>query len=113
MGGAAVAAIETESLTRTYGRDRGIRDLDLVVPEGSVFGFLGPNGAGKTTTIRVLLDFLRPTSGRARVLGLDCRHDSVEIRRRVGYVPSEIGLCERITGRERRPWSFRARDLVR
>ena len=79
-------AIETEDLTRTYGRggrSRGIQGLDLVVPEGSVFGFLGPNGAGKTTTIRVLLDFLRPTSGRASVLGLDSRRDSVAIRRRI------------------------------
>jgi ABC-2 type transport system ATP-binding protein len=102
-------AIETERLTRTYGRARGVRDLDLVVPEGSVFGFLGPNGAGKTTTIRVLLDFLRPTSGVARVLGLDSRHDSVAIRRRVGYVPGEIGLYERITGRELLDWLGRLR----
>ena len=107
-----MAAIETESLTRTYGRDRGIRELDLVVPEGSVFGFLGPNGAGKTTTIRVLLDFLRPTSGTARVLGLDCRRDSVEIRGRVGYVPGEIGLYERISGRELLDWLGRLRGGV-
>ncbi len=58
-------AIETEALTKSYGSARGIIGLDLSVPAGSVFGFLGPNGAGKTTTIRVLLDFLRPTSGRA------------------------------------------------
>ena len=108
-----MAAIETESLTRTYGRDRGIRELDLVVPQGSVFGFLGPNGAGKTTTIRVLLDFLRPTSGTARVLGLDCRRDSVEIRGRVGYVPGEIGLYERISGRELLDWLGRLRGECR
>jgi len=107
-----MAAIETEALTRTYGRDRGIRELDLVVPEGSVFGFLGPNGAGKTTTIRVLLDLLRPTSGHARVLGLDSRKDSVEIRRRVGYVPGEIGLYERITGGELLDWFGRLRGGV-
>jgi ABC-2 type transport system ATP-binding protein len=107
-----VSAIETESLTRTYGKERGIRDLDLVVPEGSVFGFLGPNGAGKTTTIRVLLDFLRPSAGRARVLGLDSRRDSVEVRRRVGYVPGEIGLYERITGRELLDWFGRLRGGV-
>ncbi|MFN8026009.1 MAG: ABC transporter ATP-binding protein [Acidimicrobiia bacterium] len=105
-------AIETEDLTRTYGRSRGIRGLDLVVPTGAVFGFLGPNGAGKTTTIRVLLDFLRPSSGTARVLGLDSRADSVAIRRRVGYVPGEIGLYERITGRELLDWFGRLRGGV-
>ena len=105
-------AIETELLTRSYGRARGIRDLDLVVPEGSVFGFLGPNGAGKTTTIRVLLDFLRPTSGRAKVLGRDSRRDSVAIHRRVGYVPGDIGLPDRITGRELLDWLARLRGGV-
>lgn len=110
-------AIETQGLTRTYGRHegghaRGIVDLDLVVPEGAVFGFLGPNGAGKTTTIRVLLDFLRPSAGRATLLGLDSRRDSVAIRRRVGYVPGEIGLYERITGGELLDWFGRLRGGV-
>ena len=105
-------AIETEGLTRPYGRARGIVDLDLAVPAGSVFGFLGPNGAGKTTTIRVLLDFLRPSAGVARVLGLDSHHDSVEIRRRVGYVPGEIGLYDRITGRDLLEWLARLRGGV-
>ena len=65
------AAIETERLTKSYGSHRGIIDLDLAVHEGETFGFLGPNGAGKTTTIRLLLDHIRPTSGRARVFGLE------------------------------------------
>ena len=69
------AIIETEKLTKSYGAHRGIIDLDLVVNEGEAFGFLGPNGAGKTTTIRTLLDHLRPTSGRARVFGIDTRAD--------------------------------------
>ncbi len=93
------AVIETQALTKTYGRkSRGIQDVDLAVEEGEVFGFLGPNGAGKTTTIRVLLDFLRPTSGSARVFGLDSRRDSVEIRARVGNLPGEFALEDRMTG---------------
>lgn len=93
------AVIETSGLTKTYGRkSRGIEDVDLTVEEGEVFGFLGPNGAGKTTTIRVLLDFLRPTSGVARVFGLDSRRDSVEIRARVGNLPGEFALEDRMTG---------------
>ena len=65
--------VETRKLTKFYGRTRGIVDVDLEVQPGEVFGLLGPNGAGKTTTIRILLDFIRPTSGEARVLGMDCR----------------------------------------
>jgi ABC-2 type transport system ATP-binding protein len=102
-------AIETERLTRSYGAARGIVDLDLRVPTGTVFGFLGPNGAGKTTTIRLLLDFLRPASGVARVLGLDSHLDSVEIRRRVGYLPGDPALYERLTARELLRWLARMR----
>ncbi len=93
------AVIRTERLTKTYGRrGRGIRDVDLTVEEGEVFGFLGPNGAGKTTTIRTILDFLHPTSGRAWVFGLDTRKKSVEIRARVGNLPGEFALEDRMTG---------------
>jgi ABC-2 type transport system ATP-binding protein len=92
-------AIETEALTKTYGRNvRGIRDVSLVVEEGEVFGFLGPNGAGKTTTIRTLLGFLRPTSGRAEVFGLDTRRESVAVRSLVGNLPGEFALEDRTTG---------------
>src|SRR5829696_1615357 len=94
------AAIETEKLTKTYGRSRGIRYVDLAVEEGEVFGFLGPNGAGKTTTIRTLLGFLRPTGGRAWVFGMDTRKKSVEIRARVGNLPGEFALEDRMTGDE-------------
>ena len=90
--------IETEKLTKSYGPHRGIVDLDLEVTEGEVFGFLGPNGAGKTTTIRTLLDHLRPTSGRARVFGVETTADPVEIRRRTGYLPGEFTLYDRLTG---------------
>ena len=92
-------AIETERLTKTYGRKaRGIEDVDLAVEEGEVFGFLGPNGAGKTTTVRTLLGFLRPTGGRGEVFGLDIKKDSVEIRARVGNLPGEFSLDDRMTG---------------
>lgn len=84
--------IETESLTVYYGDQRGIIDVDLTVEKGEVFGFLGPNGAGKTTTQRVLLDVIRPTSGRATIFGMDCREQGVELRQRVGYLPGELAL---------------------
>jgi ABC-2 type transport system ATP-binding protein len=92
--------IETHGLTKYYGGDRGVVDLDLTVEAGAVFGFLGPNGAGKTTTIRLLLDLIRPTSGQAQILGLDTRRDSVAIRRRIGYLPGEYTLYPRLTGAE-------------
>ena len=92
-------AIETEKLTKSYGRKaRGIEDVDLAVEEGEVFGFLGPNGAGKTTTVRTLLGFLRPTGGRGEVFGLDIRKDSVEVRARVGNLPGEFTLEDKMTG---------------
>jgi ABC-2 type transport system ATP-binding protein len=93
-------AIRTEGLTKRYGSARGIDDVDLAVPTGEVFGFLGPNGAGKSTTIRVLLDLIRPTSGRAEVLGLDAQRDSVEVRRRVGFLPSDMALYPHLSGGE-------------
>lgn len=92
------AIIETERLTKRYGRHRGIVDVDLSIGQGEVFGFLGPNGAGKTTTIRVLLDHIRPTSGVARVFGIVTSADPVAIHRRVGYVPGEFALYDRLTG---------------
>jgi len=92
------AIIETEKLTKTYGSHRGIVDVDLAVEEGEAFGFLGPNGAGKTTTIRTLLDHLRPTSGRARIFGIESTVDPVAIHRRVGYLPGEFVLYDKLTG---------------
>lgn len=94
------AAIHLEKLTKYYGTDRGVVDLDLEVRPGEIFGYLGPNGAGKTTTIRLLLDLLRPTSGTAAVLGLDAQAQSIEVRRRVGYVPAGPALYGNLTGRE-------------
>ena len=82
-------AINTEKLTKSYGRARGVIDLDLSVSEGDFFGFIGPNGAGKSTTIRTLLGLISPTSGSAEVLGLDIMKDRTELLSRVGYLPGE------------------------
>ena len=92
------AVIELEKLTKTYGTHRGIIDIDLAVQEGEAFGFLGPNGAGKTTTIRTMLDHIRPTSGRARVFGIDTTQDPVAIHRRLGYLPGEFTLYDKLSG---------------
>jgi len=94
------AVIETEGLTKRYGSARGIEDISLTILRGEVFGFLGPNGAGKTTTIRTLLDLLHPTSGSARLFGLDSRRDSLAIRARLGNLPGEFACDPRRSGRE-------------
>ncbi len=106
-----VDVIETHGLTKQYGARRAstavvagpwpgaaLAELDIVVREGEIFGFLGPNGAGKSTTIRLLLGFLHPTAGQASVLGRDIERDSVEIRRRVGYLPGGIAFWDNLTG---------------
>ena len=90
--------IRTEQLTKTYGEHRGIVDVDLAIEPGEAFGFLGPNGAGKTTTIRTILDHIRPTSGRAFVFGIETTVDPVAIHRRVGYLPGEFALYDKLTG---------------
>ena len=96
-------AIQTRALTKHYGKSgeiKALQSLDLEIKQGELFGFLGPNGAGKSTTIRTLLGFLHPTSGSASVLGLDVVKDSVEIRRRVGYLPSGFAVYDYMSGRE-------------
>lgn len=82
--------IQTEKLTKSYGRSRGIRDVTFDIQEGEVFGFLGPNGAGKTTTMRTLMGLLRPTSGSASIGGLDCWKQSTAVKKLVGYLPGEF-----------------------
>ncbi|MCU0505955.1 MAG: ABC transporter ATP-binding protein [Chloroflexi bacterium] len=94
------AVIQLEKLTKWYGKSRGVLDVDLVVEQGEIFGFLGPNGAGKTTTIRTMLDLIRPTSGRALVFGIESSADPVAIHRRVGYIPGEFALYDRLSGRQ-------------
>ena len=92
------AIIQIEQLTKSYGSHRGIIDINLDVEEGEAFGFLGPNGAGKTTTIRTLLDHIRPTDGRARIFGIETTVDPVAIHRRLGYLPGEFALYDKLTG---------------
>lgn len=95
----ASPVIATSGLSKDYGAGRGLFGLDLEVEQGEVFGFLGPNGAGKSTTMRLLLDLIRPTSGSARVVGLDTVKDSLEIRTRVGFLPGDLALYPKLTGR--------------
>ena len=93
-------AIRTLGLTKRFGRLTALGDLSIDVRRGEIFGFLGPNGAGKSTTIRILLGLLRPTAGAASVLGRDAVRDSVEIRRRTGYLPGGIALYDGLRGEE-------------
>ena len=92
--------IVTSALTKRFGQRAAVDSLNMEVYAGKIFGFLGPNGAGKTTTLRLLLDFLRQTSGTISIFGLDSRADSVAIRRRVGYLPGELNFDDRATGRQ-------------
>lgn len=93
-------AIRTDGLTKYYGKARGIEQIDLIVPQGGFFGFIGPNGAGKSTTIRTLLGLIRPSAGRAQILGLDVVKEKEEILKRVGYLPSETAFYPRMSVRE-------------
>lgn len=88
--------LEINHLCKFYGRSRGIDDLNLSVAAGDIFGFIGPNGAGKSTTIRILLNLIFPTSGSARIFGLDVVRDSKKIRSRTGYVPSDASIYDRM-----------------
>ncbi|HML22673.1 MAG TPA: ABC transporter ATP-binding protein [Aggregatilinea sp.] len=113
--------IQTERLTKHYGKSRGIIDIDLGVRPTEVFGFLGPNGAGKSTTIRTLLDFIRPSAGRALIFGLDSHERVLEIHKRLGYLPGDLALYPKLTGEQNLryfanlrggvDWSF-VRDLA-
>jgi ABC-2 type transport system ATP-binding protein len=93
-----VPAIHLEHLGKQYGRLTALRNLSLDVVPGEIFGFLGLNGAGKTTTIRILLDLVRPTTGRASILGADCQTDGLQVRAQLGYLPGEPGFYGDMTG---------------
>ena len=101
---ASATVIEISGLSKTYGsgskQTAALRNLNLSVQQGEIFGYLGPNGAGKTTTIRMLLDLIRPSSGSASIFGMDIRDHSVEIHRRVGFLPGELSLWEGRTGQQ-------------
>ncbi len=94
------APIEIDHLTKRFGDVVAVDDVSFQIEEGEIFGFLGPNGAGKSTTIRCLLDLIRPTSGSCRVLGHDSRKDAVEIRRHLGFLPSDLAMYPNLTGRQ-------------
>jgi ABC-2 type transport system ATP-binding protein len=105
-------ALSSRGLTKYYGKSRGIEDLDLEVQTGEVFGFLGPNGAGKSTTIRMLLGLISPTRGSAEILGLDLRTQGVQIRGRIGYLPGDLSLYQRMRGRDLLAYLARLRGGV-
>ncbi|MEO8100866.1 MAG: ABC transporter ATP-binding protein [Acidobacteriota bacterium] len=93
-----MASISLEGLTKRYGALTAVSNLTLAVEEGEILGFLGLNGAGKTTTIRLLLDLLRPSSGKASIFGHDCQSDGLRARAQIGYLPSEMGIYADLTG---------------
>jgi ABC-2 type transport system ATP-binding protein len=93
-------AVETRGLARTFGSKRAVDGIDLQVPPGSFYGFLGPNGAGKSTTIKCLTGLLQPSAGEIRILGIDPVVDPVEVKRRVGVVPEDLALFDRLTAAE-------------
>lgn len=92
--------IQTENLTKNFGKARGVTNLNVAVPRGVIYGFIGPNGAGKSTTIRLLLGMLKATSGSATIFGLDVWKDAVEIHKRIAYVPGDVHLWPNLTGGE-------------
>ncbi|WKZ47127.1 MAG: ABC transporter ATP-binding protein [Anaerolineales bacterium] len=92
--------INTENLSKSFGKIHALKSLDLRVPQKSIFAFLGPNGAGKTTTIKLLLGLLRPSGGGGKILGMDIVRDSVDIRARVGYLPQDARFYEHMTARQ-------------
>jgi ABC-2 type transport system ATP-binding protein len=91
--------LATQNLTKNYGSFRALDSLNLAIPPGEIFGLLGPNGSGKTTALRLMLGFLRPTQGSAKIAGFDCWEQSLEVRKRVAYLPGELRLYETMTGR--------------
>lgn len=92
--------LQTQNLTKYYGKHLGIKDVSLAIEQGEIFGFIGPNGAGKSTTIRTLLGLLIPTSGSATILGKDTRNQGSEIRKKVGYIPAEVNYYEDMSSQE-------------
>src|SRR5207244_13221426 len=92
------AIIQTNRLTKSYGRSRGIIDVTFDIQEGEVFGFLGPNGAGKTTTMRTLMGLLRANTGSATIGGMDCWTQSTEVKKQVGYLPGEFSFDPGLRG---------------
>jgi len=105
-----MTAIELDGVRKEFGDVAALRGVDMTVEDGEVFGFLGPNGAGKTTTIDILLDFVRPSSGTATVLGMDAQADSRAIRERTGVLPEGFDIYDRLTGRQHIEFVAEAKD---
>jgi ABC-2 type transport system ATP-binding protein len=110
-GSASAAPIVTEGLTKVYGDLTAVDALDLELHRGEIFGLLGQNGAGKTTTILMLLGLTEPTEGTARVLGFDPAHQSLQVKRRVGYLPDSVGFYGDLTGRQNLRYTARLNGL--
>src|SRR5439155_22656264 len=92
--------IVIDHLHKSYGKIQAVKGISISVEQGEIFGFLGPNGAGKTTTIRCMLDVIRPTSGTLRVLGLDAQRDKMELHQSIGYLPGDVRLPGKMTGKQ-------------
>jgi ABC-2 type transport system ATP-binding protein len=110
---ASVAAVETFDLVRRFGDFTAVDRVNLRVERGQFFGFLGPNGAGKSTTIKMLTGLLQPTGGSVRVLGRDLAAETLEVKRRIGVVPEDLNLFERLTGAEMLTFTGRMYGLTR
>ncbi|QDX40190.1 ABC transporter ATP-binding protein [Salarchaeum sp. JOR-1] len=107
-----MAAIELSGVRKDFGDVTALRGVDLEVEDGEVFGFLGPNGAGKSTTIDIILDFVRPTEGEARVLGRDAHDDSLSIRDDIGVLPEGFSVYDRLTGRQHVDFAIESKDTT-
>ncbi|WP_018257023.1 ABC transporter ATP-binding protein [Halomicrobium katesii] len=105
-----MAAIELDGVTKRFDGVTALQEVDLTVEEGEIFGFLGPNGAGKSTSINILLDFVRPTEGRAEVLGYDSYEDSTRIRERIGVLPEGYDVYDRLTGLQHLEFAIESKD---
>ena len=105
--------IELEGLTKKYGDFAAVDHLDLSIRKGEIFGLLGPNGAGKSTTILMMLGLTEPTSGRVKVCGIDSTTHPIEVKRRVGYLPDDVGFYEQLSGRENLLYTARLNRLSR
>lgn len=105
-----MAVIELNGLSKQYGPLQAVDDLDLVIDQGEIFGFLGPNGAGKSTTINMMLDFIKPTAGSARLFGLNCQTNGKEIRQRIGVLPEGYDVYSRLTGRHHLEFVIESKD---
>ena len=105
-----MTAIDLSDVTKRFGDFTALDGLDLSIEDGEIFGFLGPNGAGKSTAINILLDFIRPTTGQANVLGYDAQMDSLAIRQRIGVLPDAFSVYDRLTGRQHLEFAIESKN---